>query len=755
MKSEDILRRLRIEVSGAVQGVGFRPFVFRIAGEIGLTGWVCNSPQGAVIEAEGSGEMLQRFLLRLRTDAPRHADIRDLRSSNLGPAGYGSFEVRDSHLSGPKTAVVLPDIATCADCLGEIFDRNDRRYLYPFTNCTNCGPRYSILDALPYDRLRTTMKGFTMCARCRVEYEDPGDRRFHAQPNACPECGPQMRLRNAAGTILEERHEALLQAAAAIRGGAIVAMKGIGGFHLIVDGRNHGAIARLRQRKLRDEKPFALMFPGIESVRMHCRLENLEERLLTSPAAPIVLVRRAASDAAPDVAANVAPGNPNLGVMLPYSPLHHILMRELQFPIVATSGNRSDEPICTDEEDAFHRLRDIADCFLAHDRPIARALDDSIARVMCGHEVILRRARGYAPWSVPIGKQSVSVLAVGAHLKDTVALTSESGVVISQHVGDLGTEEACRTFEATIASLAGLYGSQPARVACDMHPDYASTRFAVNSGLTVVPVQHHHAHVLSCMADNELSGPALGVAWDGSGYGSDGTIWGGEFLQIAGNSFRRVAHLRTFPLPGGEGAIRNPRRTAIGLLHEILGDDVFTAAELPSVRSCVPAELDTLRAMLRGRFRSPLCSSAGRLFDAVASLIGVCHAASFEGQAAMQLEFAAAGAESDESYDFELRDSDLNWEPMIRGIIADVQGQVSVEAVAAKFHNTLAEMILSVAMRTGEERVVMSGGCFQNKYLVERSCALLGRHGFRVYTHRRIPPNDGGISMGQAVAALL
>jgi hydrogenase maturation protein HypF len=372
---------------------------------------------------------------------------------------------------------------------------------------------------------------------------------------------------------------------------------------------------------------------------------------------------------------------------------------------------------------------------------------------MCGHEVILRRARGYAPWTVPTGKQLDSVLAVGAHLKNTVALTSESGVVMSPHIGDLGTAEACNTFETTIASLAGLYGSQPARVACDMHPDYASTRFAINSGLTVVPVQHHHAHVLSCMADNELNGAALGVAWDGSGYGCDGTIWGGEFLQIDGNSSRRVAHLRAFPLPGGESAIRNPRRTAIGLLHEIFGDDVFTAVELLPVRSCNPTELDTLRAMLGRQFRSPLCSSAGRLFDAVASLVGVCHAISFEGQAAMQLEFASTGAESDESYNFELRDSVLNWEPMIRGIIADVQGQMNVTAVAAKFHNTLAEMILRVAMRTGEERVVMSGGCFQNKYLVERSWALLGRHGFRVYTHRRIPPNDGGISLGQAVAA--
>jgi len=376
---------------------------------------------------------------------------------------------------------------------------------------------------------------------------------------------------------------------------------------------------------------------------------------------------------------------------------------------------------------------------------------------MRGREVILRRARGYAPWSVPVNTESVSVLSVGAHLKSTVSLTTESGVVISQHIGDLGTAEACKTFEETIAGLICLYDSQPARMACDMHPDYASTHFAVNNGLTVVPVQHHHAHVLSCMADNELIGPALGVAWDGSGYGSDGTIWGGEFLQIAGDSLRRVAHLRTFALPGGEGAIRNPRRAAIGLLHEIYGDGVFAAGELLPVRSCTPAELDTLRAMLRRRFRSPLCSSAGRLFDAVASLTGVCHTTSFEGQAAMQLEFAGSGVQSDESYDFELQDSAVNvvnWEPMIRGIIDEVQGRLSVETVAAKFHNTLAEMILRVAIRTGEECVVLSGGCFQNKYLIERSCALLSRHGFRVYTHCRIPPNDGGISLGQAVAAL-
>ena len=602
------------------------------------------------------------------------------------------------------------------------------------------------------------MKHFSMCPRCRAEYEDPIDRRFHAQPNACWECGPQVQLRGANGTIAGERHEALMAAAAAIRAGSIVAMKGVGGFHLLVDGRNTGAVARLRQRKLRDEKPFALMMPDIETVRMYCRLCDLEERLLMSSEAPIVLVRRAAGDVASDIAPNIAPMNPNLGVMLPYSPLHHVLMRELQFPVVATSGNRNDEPICTADEDAFSRLRDIADCFLTHDRPIARPLEDSIARVMCGREVILRRGRGYAPWTFPIESRSSSVLAVGAHLKNTVALTSESGVVMSPHIGDLGTAEACKTFEATIGSLVDLYDSRPARVACDMHPDYASTRFAVGSGLTVIPVQHHHAHVLSCMADNGLSGNALGVAWDGGGFGSDGTIWGGEFLRIEGSAFRRVAHLRTFPLPGGEGAIRNPRRAAIGLLHEMFGYDVFSAIELLPVLSCAPSELDALRAMLSRRFRSPLCSSAGRLFDVVASLIGVCQTVTFEGQAAMQLEFTVAGAESDETYDFEIRDSPVrvvDWEQMIRGIIADVQGNVPMEAVAAKFHNTLAETVLSVALSTGEERVILSGGCFQNKYLIERVCDLLVRHGFRVYTHRRVPPNDGGISLGQAVAASL
>jgi hydrogenase maturation protein HypF len=753
LKNEDTLSRCRIEVFGAVQGVGFRPFIYRLATEIGLKGWVCNSAQGALIEAEGSHNMLQEFVVRMRPEAPQHADIRSVESSTLNPIGYPDFQVRASREAGEKKAVVLPDIAACAECLSDVFDGGNRRYLYPFTNCTNCGPRYSIIETLPYDRARTTMKHFVMCSECRREYENPRDRRFHAQPNACSMCGPQLRLLDSHGASLADRHDALLRAAAAIRTGAIVAMKGIGGFHLIVDAQNADAVARLRERKLREEKPFALMYPDIEMAAMHCHLDETEARLLSSAGAPIVLLRRRSDG----VARNVAPANPNLGIMLPYAPLDHILMRELRSPIVATSGNRAGEPICISEEEALERLSGIADFYLTHDRPIARPVDDSIARVMCGREVILRRARGYAPWPVPAPQNPMSVLAVGGHLKNTVALTTGSGIVVSQHIGDLGTAEAQTSFQRTVESLAELYGSRPDRIACDMHPDYASSAFAAiaaKTGLSTIPVQHHYAHILSCMADNELEPPALGVAWDGSGYGLDGTIWGGEFLEISQGSFRRVAHLRTFPLPGGDAAITHPRRAAIGLLYEILGDRVFSLRDLAPILASSASELRNLEALLRREFRSPRCSSAGRLFDAVASIAGIRHRNAFEGQAAMELEFAIGEIQSDDRYDFDLQDSVADWAPMIRGVLTDVQRRVDLAAIAAKFHNTLTDMILSVAMRTSQERVVLSGGCFQNKYLTERVYRLLTMHGFHVYIHRRIPPNDGGIALGQVIAAL-
>ncbi|MCX8103930.1 MAG: carbamoyltransferase HypF, partial [Candidatus Bipolaricaulota bacterium] len=564
------MARLKIAIHGAVQGVGFRPFVYRLAIELKLTGWVLNSAQGVFIEAEGTKEQLEEFVRRLERDKPPRAFLQSLEASWLDPVGYTAFEIRHSDESGQKIAFILPDIATCPDCWREIFDPNNRRYRYPFTNCTNCGPRFSIIEALPYDRPNTTMKIFRMCPDCQAEYENPLDRRFHAQPNACPQCGPHLELWDAKGTVLAQHDDALCQAAEAIRVGQIIAVKGLGGFHLICDARNDDAVQELRRRKHREEKPFALMYPSLELVQAHCEVSPLEERALTSPEAPIVLMRRRESV---QIASSVAPRNPYLGIMLPYTPLHHLLMAELGFPVVATSGNLSDEPICTDEHEALIRLKEIADLFLVHNRPIARHVDDSIVRIVGSQELVLRRARGFAPLPITLrNPERRTVLAVGAHLKNTVALAVGSTVFISQHIGDLETAEAFGAFQRVIQDFERLYDAQPSVIAHDLHPDYLSTQYAQGRKPRTVGVQHHYAHVLACMAENELDSSVLGVSWDGTGYGLDGTIWGGEFLRATRESFTRVAHLRTFRLPGGERAIQEPRRSALGVLYELFGD---------------------------------------------------------------------------------------------------------------------------------------------------------------------------------------
>jgi hydrogenase maturation protein HypF len=762
--------RLRLEVSGAVQGVGFRPFVYRLATELGLVGWVNNSPQGAVVEVEGEAGRITELLRRLPAEKPRPCVLHRLTPTVLPPAGYTCFEVRDSSGSGQKTAVILPDLATCADCLRELFDPANRRFRYPFTNCTNCGPRFSIVEELPYDRPRTTMKHFPMCPACRAEYDNPADRRFHAQPNACPDCGPHLQWWDAAGNVQATHDEALLAAADALRRGAIVAAKGLGGFHLLVDARNQEAVQRLRQRKRREAKPFGLMFPSLEAVRLHCLVSSVEEQLLTSPEAPLVLLRRRRGTTVADA---VAPGNPYLGIMLPYTPLHHLLLAELGFPIVATSGNLSEEPICIDENEARTRLAGIADAFLVHNRPIARQADDSVVRVVLGREMVLRRARGYAPFPIAVPRPLPPILAVGAQQKNTLAVSvgpasragpecrSASGtypgcqVVISQHVGDLDTPLALEAFRRVAADLPRLYEVTPGTVVCDRHPDYHSTRHAETMGLPVVSVQHHHAHVRAGMAEHGLSGPVLGVAWDGTGLGMDGTIWGGEFLRVTERGFERVAHLRTFRLPGGERAVREPRRTALGLLYEILGEDLFDRDDLPPLRSFSAAERGVLRGMLRNGVHSPWTSSAGRLFDGVSALLDIRQRVNFEGQAAMELEFALEGSEAGHTYPFDIDDAGaIDWRPMIQAILDDRADSTASAVIARRFHDTLAEIIVAVAMQSRENSVVLTGGCFQNAYLLERAATRLRDSGFQVYWPERIPPNDGGIALGQVLAAL-
>jgi len=757
-------RCVLIALQGAVQGIGFRPFVYRLAAELGLSGWVMNSRRGILIEAEGSPSRLEVFLLRIEKEKPPGSFIQSFEFSFRDPVGYAGFEIRPSDDAGSPAALVLPDIATCTDCLDELFNPTNRRYLYPFTNCTRCGPRYSIIESLPYDRANTTMRKFEMCDACRSEYEDPLNRRFHAQPNACPICGPSLELWDESARPLSKYQEALVGAADAIRAGMIVAVKGLGGFHLITDARNEEAVVRLRRRKRREEKPFALMVPSMERIREVCEVFDLEARLLLSSEAPIVLLRRTSeiSNLKSPIAPSVAPGHPDLGVMLPYTPLHHVLMRELGFPVVATSGNVSDEPICTDEREAADRLGGIADLFLIHNRPIRRHVDDSVVRIMMGREQVLRRSRGYAPLPVRLKETAPSLLAVGGHLKNTVAVTAGSVIFISQHIGDLDTPEAFEAFQKVIADLRALYDVRPERIVCDRHPDYLSSQFARKQGEAVTAVQHHRAHVASCMAENELDGPVLGVSWDGTGYGDDGTIWGGEFFVTDTALFRRVASFRNFQLPGGAAAIREPRRAAAGLLYEILDDRLFDRDGLFLPRSFSPSERKVLRTMLTRGIHSPRTSSVGRLFDAVSSIVGLRQQVRFEGQAAMELEFAIGGVRTEEAYPFQISNLKfqmderliIDWEPMVSGILDDLERSVPVGRISARFHNTLAGIIVDAAERVGEERVVLSGGCFQNKYLSERAVRRLESAGFRPYWHQRIPPNDGGIALGQMFIAL-
>jgi hydrogenase maturation protein HypF len=751
----DEARRVRISIRGMVQGVGFRPFIYRLATEMHLPGWVSNTAQGVFIEVEGSEAELQSFIRRISAEKPAISSIHSLESSLLDPVGFTEFEIRPSDSSGATTAFVLPDTVVCPDCLRETLDPADRRYRYPFTNCTNCGPRFSIIEGLPYDRPATTMRAFKMCPACQREYDDPLDRRFHAQPNACPVCGPHLELWTPGGEVLATKDEALKAAGEAIRAGKVVAVKGIGGFQLMVDARNEAAVVLLRQRKRRDEKPFALMYPSLDAVKADCEVSDVEEGLLTSPASPIVLLHRR-SEAA--VAPSVAPGNPHLGVMIPYTPLHHLLMAEVGGPVVATSGNLSDEPICTDEHEALTRLAGIADLFLVHNRPIARHVDDSVARVVMGRELVMRRARGYAPLPVHLAEAVPSTLAVGAHLKNSVALAVGQDVFVSQHIGDLETEPAYEAFRRVTADLQRLYDTKPTIIACDAHPDYLSGRYADASGLPTVRVQHHLAHVLSCMAENELAGPALGVSWDGTGFGLDGTVWGGEFLHVTDDEVTRAAHFRPFRLIGGDRAVREPRRVGLAILVGLFGEELEGYGHLPAVAAFTAPELRAMLEMLARGLNSPLTSSVGRLFDAVASLVDSRQVVRFEGQAAMELEFALEGVTTDEAYRFEPLELptaglQLDWAPVMRAIISDAIGGVPVGEISAKFHNALVEAIVDVALITGEASVVLSGGCFQNKYLTERAVTRLRQEGFRPYWHQRVPPNDGGIALGQIAAA--
>ncbi len=741
----------KIHIIGAVQGVGFRPFVYRLANEMQLKGYVQNSSTGVLIEIEGKQQQLEVFLLRLQNEKPEISSIFNLECSVHDAVGFDEFKINHSNYSGNKTATVLPDLATCKDCLHELFNADDRRHHYPFINCTNCGPRFSIINNIPYDRHNTSMQIFEMCDECQHEYDNINNRRFHAQPNACPVCGPHIELWNSKGEIIAKHNDALIKTADAIRNGKIIALKGLGGFQLLIDAKNKIAVEELRIRKHRNEKPFALMYPSLQTIQQDCHVSAPEERLLSSPAAPIVLLERKNKDSLAD---NIASNNPYLGVMLPYTPLHHLLMHELNFPVVATSGNLSDEPICVDEYEALNRLQNIADVFLVHNRPIVRQVDDSVVRVIAGREQILRRARGYAPLPIHSKKSIPQMLAVGAHLKNTIAVSNGKEIFISQHIGDLETEQAYAAFKKIISDFKNLYEVEPRHVICDLHPEYLSSKYAKQLGDNITTVQHHYAHVLSCMADNEIEDDVLGVSWDGTGLGTDNTIWGSEFLLTNENSFERVAHFKYFSLPGGETSIKQPRRTALGVLYEIFGNSVFERNDLIPIQNFPSTELQLLKQMLKKKINSPITCSAGRLFDAVASIIGLRQELNFEGQAAMELEFAI-DKNVNAVYPFSFENKNryiINWQEMIIEIIDDVKNGISKNIIAAKFHNTLAEMIVNIAQKINRQKIVLTGGCFQNKYLTERTVTRLQEEGFQPYWHQRIPCNDGGVSIGQIIA---
>ena len=758
------LRRLAVAVRGVVQGVGFRPFVFGLARSGGLSGWVRNEADVVRIEVQGRRADIDEFLAALADRHPPQARIDSIDVKRLAPSvePEEGFHIHASEgLASPRPTIPA-DLATCGECLAEINDPTQRRFGYAFTNCTNCGPRWSIIRGLPYDRPSTSMAGFEMCPDCRAEYGDPADRRFHAQPIACPVCGPKLELLHPDGSsVLATRqcHPDVLDAAArAVLEGKILAIKGLGGYQLVCDATSEQAVARLRRRKRRPAKPLAVMLASLDSVRAHCEMSDEEAQLLETPQAPIVLLKRRLDEAAAPIAESVAPGNPYLGAMLPYTPLHHLLMAEVGRPIVCTSGNLSEEPMAVETDDALARLHGVADLFLAHDRPIVRPVDDSVARVGRFGQQVLRRARGYAPLPIPLGSDGPTVLALGGHLKNTVALALGDQVVLSPHVGDLDNVPAVGLFERTVADLVDFFEATPEVVACDLHPDYASTRharrLAAQWNVPLVRVRHHDAHVAACLAEHRLKGPVLGLAWDGTGYGGDGTVWGGEAIRYEGGRFTRVAHLRTFALPGGDRAVRQPRRSALGLLHEMLGPGAVDQAAGWFERD----ELDVLLAMLGRSVRSPRTSSLGRLFDALAAICGLGTEVSFEGQAAMALEFAADWSVQDAypmPLDTETTPAVADWEPTVRAVMADLAAGNPLGEISARFHNGLAQLALDVSQMVGCPEVVLGGGCFQNALLTDRVGERLSAAGFKVYTQQEVPPGDGAIALGQVLVARL
>ncbi|MGE5255419.1 MAG: carbamoyltransferase HypF [Hyphomicrobiales bacterium] len=749
------LQARRLQVNGIVQGVGFRPFVYQLALRHGLKGEVANTSSGVSIHIEGPAEQLHAFESDLTENSPPLAHIVEISGRPEALQNFTEFRIAPSRGDAAMATLISPDVAICGDCLREMFDRADRRYHYPFINCTNCGPRYTIIDDIPYDRPKTSMRHFTMCALCQAEYDDPLNRRFHAQPNACPVCGPRVSLWDARRQEIREA-DPIAAAADLIRQGKILAVKGLGGYHLAVDALNPSAVARLRQRKLREEKPLAVMSPDLAAVQTYALVEPAEEKLLMSIQRPIVLLRKKAPH---PLAEEVAPRNPYVGAMLPYTPLHHLLLSHGFSAMVMTSGNLSEEPIAIDNEEAFVRLADIADAFLVHNRDIYLRSDDSVVRRAAGETRFLRRSRGYVPVPVFLRQTLPPVLACGAELKNTVCISKGGQAFISQHIGDLENLATYEFFQKTIAHMQRILDVRPEIIACDMHPDYLSTRWAEEQAdIPKVSVQHHHAHIVSCMAEHKLEGAVIGVSCDGTGYGPDGTVWGGEVLVADVQNFERAAHLVCVPMPGGAAAIKEPWRMAVSYLKDAF-DGGLWGIDLPVLREAGADKVRLMVEMMDKRINSPLTSSLGRLFDGVAAIAGLRSRVSYEGQAAMELEMAAAG-ESDSWYEYTCEEGPpwrIMSAPIIRGVVGDIRKGLSVSAISVKFHNTLVlifrDLCELIRRQRDLNRVVLSGGVFQNARLLTGLIPALAARGFEVYSHRLVPTNDGGIALGQAVIA--
>ena len=757
LSNKEVIKRVRYLFSGVVQGVGFRPFIYRLAVKNVLRGFVQNRPDGVLVEVEGTGAAIDSFLAGIRQELPPLANVTNISAEEIALRTDDNFRIIASDTQGDGDVHISPDIAICRDCLKELFDPQDRRYRYPFINCTNCGPRLTIIKSIPYDRINTSMACFPLCPQCRAEYENPADRRFHAEPNACPVCGATIQLLDEKGNKVST-DDPIKAAIGLLKDGKVLAIKGLGGFHLSVDAGNDEAVKRLRSRKFREEKPMAIMVKNLENVKRFAHVNEEEEKLLASPQRPIVLLKKKNGNT---ISEQVAPGVPNLGVMLPYTPLHYLLLEKDFEALVMTSANQVDEPICISNREAVTRLKDIANYFLIHNRDILVRCDDSIAMIAGGTEQLLRRSRGFVPKPILLKDSFPDVLALGGHLKATQCIVKGNFAFLSPHIGDLETPQARDFFQESLTLMKKITESNPEVVACDAHPAYYSTKVAEElTGVRIIHVQHHHAHIVSCMAENQISGDVIGLAMDGTGFGLDGNAWGGEFLVANETEFKRLGHLQYFVLPGGEKTIHEPWRIAASLLALAYGQ---SWSEIAAQLNILPPGLDSkvFNKIIENKINSPLTSGLGRLFDGVAAIIGLRKKVSFEGQAAMELE-GESDRQAAEPFPFVISEDGENCFILdisftIRAIVNNLLAGKSKKEISSSFHRTLAMafvvMCKKIREKTGINRVCLSGGCFQNKILLEDSIIQMENASFKVYHHQQVPTNDGGIALGQAIIA--